>query len=195
MVGFRETSLSLTGQLPNFQGRTQAGTDQEATSRWLLALTVDHVKVKNKVVVDMAETLAWHAFCVAGAPNVVGPMTLALVSTSTPPLPSSRSLVLRQQLVTPSLCGMTTLVNPMQFAAATGGGANIATIADPLIAAEVVSSGKFAVLKIGFSALHRALLEGHSGFTAAAQKRGTVSYKCAAVAGQDKEAFLEFLDK
>lgn len=124
-------------------------------------MTVDHVKVKNKVVVDgtsvplMAETLAWHAFCVAGAPNVVGPMTLALVSTSTPPLPSSRSLVLRQQLVTPSLCGMTTLVNPMQFAAATGGGANIATIADPLIAAEVVSSGKFAVLKIGFSALHR----------------------------------------
>lgn len=86
-------------------------------------------------------------------------------------------------------------VNPVQFAAATGGGANIATIADPLIAAEVLSSGKFAVLKIGFSALHRALLEGHSGFTAAAQKRGTVSYKCAAVAGQDKEAFLEFLDK
>ena len=66
------------------------------------------------VVVDgtrvplMAETLAWHGFCVAGAPNVVGPMTLALVSTSTPPLPSSRSLVLRQQLVSPSLCGMTT---------------------------------------------------------------------------------------
>ena len=49
-----------------------------------MASNVDHVKVKHKVVVDgagvplMAETLAWHTFCVGGAPNAVAPMTRAL---------------------------------------------------------------------------------------------------------------------
>ena len=105
MVGFRETSLSFWGQLPNFQGRTQAGRDQEATYGTRVPL--------------MAETLAWHV-CGRGPKRGRADdpsarehfnSTIALFEVTSLAAAAGVPVTLRHD----------DTVNPVQFAAATGG--------------------------------------------------------------------------
>lgn len=182
-----------------------------------VASNVERIKRKNMLVVNgaglplLTETLACHWYQVAGAHAAVVPMNNALYDQCKEYVGSRIGIneVVGLAAIASVPVGLRNdhCINPAQYAAATNAGAHVAPllqfaqaivaqeVVDTEVAAEVAPHGKFCVLKIGFSAIHRAVLEVHNGYSDATQKKNTVSNKCAAVAGGEKEGFLDFIVK